>query len=123
MFKPPNGYSGCRQAEVYILLMCIQISMQGTWLLVGLFSVLVTNAAAQSCPATLNSEAQIVFYNDRVLSPEIRQPIYRCGHQFDILQGNFRILMMLKFNKRLKMHFSSSMKGLAWTSLSWSPMS
>ena len=29
----------------------------------------------QSCPATLNSEAQIVFYNDRVLSPEIRQPI------------------------------------------------
>ena len=49
--------------------------MQGTCLLASLFSVLVTNAAAQSCPANLNSEAQIVFYNDRVLSSEIRQPI------------------------------------------------
>ena len=49
--------------------------MQGTWLLVGLFSVLVINAAAQSCPANLNSEAQIVLYANRVLSSEVRQPI------------------------------------------------
>ena len=31
--------------------------------------------------------------------------------------------MMCKFNMRLKVPFSSSMKGLAWTSLSQSPMS
>ena len=42
-------------------------------MLVGLFSVLVTNAAAQSCPATLNSEAQIVIFSDRVFSSEVLQ--------------------------------------------------
>ena len=46
--------------------------MQGVWVLSGLFGVLVTNAAAQSC---LNSEAQIVLYADRVLSAEVLQPI------------------------------------------------
>ena len=30
-------------------------------MLVGLFSILIANAAAQSCPANLNSEAQIVL--------------------------------------------------------------
>ena len=35
------------------------------WVLVGLLSTLVTNTAAQSCPANLNSEAQIVLYADR----------------------------------------------------------
>ena len=49
--------------------------MHGTWLLACLLSVVVTNTAAQSCLANLNSEAQIVLYADRVLSPEIRQPI------------------------------------------------
>ena len=49
--------------------------MQGVWVLAGLFGVLVTNAAAQSCPANLNSEAQIVLYADRVLSAEVLQPI------------------------------------------------
>ena len=44
-------------------------------MLAGLFGVLVTNAAAQSCPANLNSEAQIVLYADRVLSAEVLQPI------------------------------------------------
>ena len=41
--------------------------MKVMWLLVGLVSVLVTNAAAQSCPANLNSEAQIVFVADRTI--------------------------------------------------------
>ena len=47
--------------------------MQVIWVLVGVFSVCVTNAAAQSCPATLNSEAQIVFFSDRVLTSEVLQ--------------------------------------------------
>ena len=47
--------------------------MQVIWALVGLFSVLVTNATAQSCPANLNSEAQIVFYGDRMFSQEVLQ--------------------------------------------------
>ena len=42
-------------------------------MLAGLFSVLVINSAAQSCPATLNSEAHIVFFSDRMFSPEILQ--------------------------------------------------
>ena len=42
-------------------------------MLVGLFSVLVSNAAAQSCPANLNSEAQIVFHSNRMFSPEALQ--------------------------------------------------
>ena len=41
--------------------------MKVMWLLVGLVSVLVTNAAAQSCPANLNSDAQIVFVADRTI--------------------------------------------------------
>ena len=41
--------------------------MQVMWLLVGLVSVLVTNAAAQSCPANLNSNAQIVFVADSTI--------------------------------------------------------
>ena len=47
--------------------------MQVIWAvlnLVGLFSV---HAAAQSCPANLNSEAQIVFYGDRMFSQEVLQ--------------------------------------------------
>ena len=35
--------------------------MYSIWMLVGLFNLLVTNAAAQSCPAKFNSEAQIVL--------------------------------------------------------------
>ena len=42
-------------------------------MLVGVFSVCVTNAAAQSCPATLNSEAQMVFFSDRVFTSETLQ--------------------------------------------------
>ena len=42
-------------------------------MLVGLFSVLVTNAAAQSCPANLNSEAHFAFFSDRVFSSEVLQ--------------------------------------------------
>ena len=42
-------------------------------MLVGVFSVLVNNAAAQSCPGNLNSEAQIIFHSDRMFSPEALQ--------------------------------------------------
>ena len=38
--------------------------MHGIWMLVVLLSILVTNVAAQSCPANLNSEAQIVLTGD-----------------------------------------------------------
>ena len=38
--------------------------MYSIWMLVGLFSILVTNTAAQSCPANLNSEAQIVLVSN-----------------------------------------------------------
>ena len=38
--------------------------MYSIWILVGLFSILVTNTAAQSCPANLNSEAQIVLVSN-----------------------------------------------------------
>ena len=48
-------------------------SMQVIWVLVGVFSVLVTNPAAQSCLATLNPEAQIIFHGDRMLTPEVLQ--------------------------------------------------
>ena len=41
--------------------------MQIILVLVGLFGVFFTNAAAQSCPANLNSEAQIVLYADRTI--------------------------------------------------------
>ena len=50
-------------------------SMQVIWVLVGLLSVLVTNAAAQSCPANLNSEAQFVLYGDIMFSQEVLQTI------------------------------------------------
>ena len=50
--------------------------MHVIWVLVGLFSVLVTNAAAQSCPANLNLEAQIVFHGDRMLTPEVLQATF-----------------------------------------------
>ena len=53
----------------------LQSSMQVIWALVGLFSVLVANAAAQSCPANLNSEAQMVLYGDILFSPEALQAI------------------------------------------------
>ena len=42
-------------------------------MLVGLFCIVVTNAAAQSCPANLNPEAQIVFFSDRMFSSEVLQ--------------------------------------------------
>ena len=42
-------------------------------MLVGVFSVLVNNAAAQSCPATLNSEAQIILHSNTMFSPEALQ--------------------------------------------------
>ena len=50
--------------------------MQVIWVLVGLFSVLVTDAAAQPCPATFNSEAQIVFHGNRMLTPEALQATF-----------------------------------------------
>ena len=43
----------------------IHPSMQVILVVVGLFTALVTNAAAQACPVNLNSEAQIVLYSDR----------------------------------------------------------
>ena len=46
------------------------------WVLVGLFSVLVTNAAAQSCPANLNPEAQFATYGDRRFTPEALQAVF-----------------------------------------------
>ena len=49
--------------------------MQVIWMLVGLFSVLVTNAAAQSCPANFNSKAQIFLYADRMFSSEVLQAV------------------------------------------------
>ena len=50
--------------------------MQVIWVLVGLLSVLATNAAAQSCPATLNSEAQFVSYGEMIFSPEALQAVF-----------------------------------------------
>ena len=38
--------------------------MHGIWVLVVLLSILATNVAAQSCPANLNSEAQIVLISN-----------------------------------------------------------
>ena len=38
--------------------------MHSIWMLVVLLNILVTNAAAQSCPANLNSEAQIVLISN-----------------------------------------------------------
>ena len=49
-------------------------NMQVMWLLVGLVSVLVTNTAAQSCPANLNSDAQIVFVADRTIPLDSIRP-------------------------------------------------
>ena len=40
------------------------------WVIVGLLSILVANAAAQSCPTNLNSEAQIVIYADSTISAD-----------------------------------------------------
>ena len=48
--------------------------MHGIWMLVGLSSILVTNVAVQSCPANLNSEAQIVLYGDRMFSLDVVLP-------------------------------------------------
>ena len=50
--------------------------MHVIWVLVGLFSVFVTNTAEQSCPANLNPEAQIVFHGDRMLTPEVLQATF-----------------------------------------------
>ena len=41
--------------------------MQIVWVLIGLFKLLVTNVAAQSCSANLNPEAQIVLVTDRMV--------------------------------------------------------
>ena len=41
--------------------------MQIAWVLIGLFKLLVTNVAAQSCSANLNPEAQIVLVADRMV--------------------------------------------------------
>ena len=91
--------------------------MQGTWLLVGLFSVLVTDAAAQSCPANLNSEAQIVLYANRVLSSELRQPIlvdtnltfFREVLGFDDAESQQEIQNAFQFfNERFGLDFSLS---------------
>ena len=38
------------------------------WVIVGLLSILVVNAAARSCPVNLNSEAQFVTYVDSTIS-------------------------------------------------------
>ena len=40
------------------------------WVIVGLLSILVVNAAARSCPVNLNSEAQIVIYTDSTISAD-----------------------------------------------------
>ena len=40
------------------------------WVIVGLLSILIANAAAQSCPVNLNSEAQIVIYADSTVSAD-----------------------------------------------------
>ena len=93
--------------------------MQGTWLLVGLFGVLVTNAAAQSCPAAanLNSEAQIVLYANRVLSSELRQPIlvdtnltfFREVLEFDDAESQQETQNAFQFfNERFGLDFSLS---------------
>ena len=48
--------------------------MHGIWMLVGLFSILATNVAVQSCPANLNSEAQIVLTGGRRVVPDASLP-------------------------------------------------
>ena len=40
------------------------------WVIVGLLSILVVNAAARSCPVNLNSEAQFVLYVDSTISAD-----------------------------------------------------
>ena len=41
--------------------------MQVKWLFVGIISILVINAAAQSCPTKFNSDAQMVMVVDRTV--------------------------------------------------------
>ena len=49
--------------------------MRGSiWMLVGFFSILATNVAAQSCPANLNSEAQIVLTGGLRMVPDATLP-------------------------------------------------
>ena len=94
--------------------------MHSTWLLVSLFSILVTNAAAQSC---MSSKSQLwcsdCFCGDR-MSPSTSNCWF--GYQSGILQR------ILRFDDARIQHetqnaFNSSMKGLAWSSLSLSLMS
>ena len=40
------------------------------WVIVGLLSILVADAAARSCPVNFNSEAQIVIYTDSTISAD-----------------------------------------------------
>ena len=45
--------------------------MQIVWVFIGLFKILVTNVAAQSCSANLNPEAQIVLVTDRTIPLDV----------------------------------------------------
>ena len=47
------------------------LSMQTVWVLIGLFTILVTNVAAQSCSANLNPKAQIVLVTDRMVPLDV----------------------------------------------------
>ena len=63
------------RVRVWLRETSVPSSMQVVWLLVGLVSFLVTNAGAQSCPANLNSRAQIVFVADRTIPLDAVLPI------------------------------------------------
>ena len=60
-------------------------------MLVGLFSVLITNSAAQSCLANLNLEAQFATYGDRMFTPEALQAALVYTNLTYILQRSYRI--------------------------------
>ena len=93
--------------------------MRGSiWMLVGFFSILATNVAAQSCPANLNSEAQIVLYGDRMFSLDAILPaasddanltFFREVLQYDDTQTQHETQNAFQFfNERFGLEFSLS---------------
>ena len=86
-------------------------------MLVRLFSVLVTNAAAQSCPANVNPEAHIVIFADRMFSSDELQAalvdtnltFFRGVLGFDDAEIEHEIQNTFQFfNERFGLDFSQS---------------
>ena len=86
-------------------------------MLVGLFSILIANAAAQSCPANLNSEAQIVLTGEGTIplsalgAPRVDTNLtyFRevLGYNEDEIQQDTQNAFQF-FNERFGLNFSLS---------------